>query len=224
MPSKSLVPIVAWLAISLFLIVNVSAECYGPNTCIEGYVWRQAVPDDYVCVTPATRSQTSEDNSLAATRVNPNGGPYGPNTCLDGYVWRQAVPTDYVCVTPATRTQAAEDNSQAANRVLSMNVWITDWAPESDDYPYIKVNGDHFNLGPVQVGIFNDDGSTSQPWTTYTAASYSGYVAGSFGAETQVNDCSSDVPAGTVNAYVQVLDVTSGCYSAKVPVEVCFNL
>lgn len=206
------------------LLRFVSAECYGPNTCIEGYVWRQAVSDDYVCVTPATRSQAWEDNSLAASRVNPAGGPYGPDTCLDGYVWRQAVPTDHVCVTPATRTQTWEDNSQASDRVLSMNIWVTDWAPEPYDYPYIKVNGDHFNYGPVQVVIFNDDGSEAQGWTTYTAGSYPGYVAGAFGAETQVNDCSSEVPAGTTNGYVQVYDVTSGCYSEKLRVDVCFNL
>jgi hypothetical protein len=42
---------------------------YGPYTCIQGYVWRQVVPDDYTCVTPAVRSQAAYDNSQAASRV-----------------------------------------------------------------------------------------------------------------------------------------------------------
>ena len=85
--------------------------------CIQGYVWREAVPSDHVCVTPPTRDQTAYDNSQAAARRDPNGGPYGPDTCLNGYVWREAFTSDHVCVTPATRSQAAYDNSQAAYRV-----------------------------------------------------------------------------------------------------------
>jgi hypothetical protein len=42
---------------------------YGPYTCIQGYVWRQVVPDDYTCVTAAVRSQAAYDNSQAANRV-----------------------------------------------------------------------------------------------------------------------------------------------------------
>jgi hypothetical protein len=97
---------------------------YGPDTCLVGYVWRQAYSSsDHVCVAPATRAQAAYDNSQAAFRVNPNG-PYGPDTCVNGYVWREAdagidyIVTDHVCVTPATRAQAAYDNSQAASRRL----------------------------------------------------------------------------------------------------------
>ena len=39
-----------------------------PDTCLQGYVWREAVPGDYVCVTPETRAQAAQDNSLAASR------------------------------------------------------------------------------------------------------------------------------------------------------------
>jgi hypothetical protein len=42
---------------------------YGPYTCVQGYVWRQVVPNDYTCVTPAVRSQAWSDNSQAANRV-----------------------------------------------------------------------------------------------------------------------------------------------------------
>jgi len=40
----------------------------GPDTCLEGYVWREAVAGDHVCVTPETRDQTAEDNRLADGR------------------------------------------------------------------------------------------------------------------------------------------------------------
>ena len=42
---------------------------YGPHTCISGYVWREAWPADDVCVTPAIRTQTAEENRTARDRV-----------------------------------------------------------------------------------------------------------------------------------------------------------
>src|SRR5262249_2014866 len=71
---------------------------HGPDTCKNGFVWREARPGDNVCVTPQTRSQTAADNRMAAFRRSPNGGPYGPSTCKQGYVWREAFPGDLVCV------------------------------------------------------------------------------------------------------------------------------
>ena len=48
---------------------------FGPDTCVSGYVWREAYPNDHVCVLPATRTQAGSDNSQAAGRVaRPNGG------------------------------------------------------------------------------------------------------------------------------------------------------
>jgi hypothetical protein len=38
------------------------------DTCLQGYVWREAVPGDHVCVTPETRTQAADDNSQAASR------------------------------------------------------------------------------------------------------------------------------------------------------------
>lgn len=86
------------------------------DSCLPGYVWREAVADDHVCVTSDVRDQTREDNRLAGTRRDPLGGAYGPDTCLTGFVWREAVTDDHVCVTPETRSQAQQDNSQAAAR------------------------------------------------------------------------------------------------------------
>jgi hypothetical protein len=89
---------------------------YGPDTCKQGYVWREAFDGDTVCVTPETRAQAAADNAQAAARRSPNGGPYGPDTCRSGYVWREARPEDLVCVTPETRAQTANDNAQANQR------------------------------------------------------------------------------------------------------------
>ncbi|WP_138503879.1 hypothetical protein [Nostoc sp. PA-18-2419] len=113
---------------SLTLMFSHSAQAqglpYGPDTCRQGYVWREAVPNDHVCVTPRTRSQAAKDNSQVANRIQPGGGPYGSFTCRQGYVWREAVPNDYVCVTPQTRSQVAKDNKQANNRRASSGVTI----------------------------------------------------------------------------------------------------
>jgi hypothetical protein len=92
-----------------------SAPPQDKDACKSGFVWRQAVPADHVCVTQAVQSQTASDNRQAARR-SPTGGPYGPDTCLQGYVWRDAVANDHVCVSLETRSQAAADNAQAANR------------------------------------------------------------------------------------------------------------
>ena len=39
---------------------------YGPDTCIQGYVWREAQPSDHVCVTPPIRDATAQQNAAAA--------------------------------------------------------------------------------------------------------------------------------------------------------------
>ena len=99
------------------LIANPPRDCtYGPDTCIRGFVWRVAAPNDHVCVRPNVREQARVDNSQASARRSPTGGPSGPNTCLSGYVWREAFAGDVVCVVPKTRSQAAQDNNQANAR------------------------------------------------------------------------------------------------------------
>ena len=36
---------------------------YGPDTCRQGFVWREVVPADHVCVTPQVRDETRLENS-----------------------------------------------------------------------------------------------------------------------------------------------------------------
>ena len=83
--------------------------------CIQGYVWREAIPGDHVCVTPEARAQVQRDNNEALNRRDTKG-PQGPNTCVEGYVWREAAPGDYVCVRPEIRAQAQRENTDAVNR------------------------------------------------------------------------------------------------------------
>jgi hypothetical protein len=84
----------------------------GPDSCLDGFVWRDAGPNDHVCVTPARRDRAAEDNELADSRRNPNGGEWGPDTCLEGFIWREAFPGDHVCVTPARFDQVQEENAR----------------------------------------------------------------------------------------------------------------
>lgn len=89
---------------------------YGPDTCIQGYVWREAQPSDHVCVAPPIRDATTQQNAAGPQNVEPGGGAYGPNTCKQTFVWRNAYDGDVVCVTVAVRNQAAEDNAAAQSR------------------------------------------------------------------------------------------------------------
>ena len=89
------------------------------GACISGYVWREAKPNDRVCVTPASRTQAAADNHMAPARRQSGGGAYGPATCKQGYVWREAFAGDTVCVTPEARTRTAEENTRAATRLAS---------------------------------------------------------------------------------------------------------
>jgi hypothetical protein len=92
---------------------------YGSDTCKPGYVWRDAVRDDHVCVTSAARDQAAADNRAARSRMQPGGGASGPDTCKSGFVWRGATPADHVCVTPPIRAQVAADNQVARSRRLA---------------------------------------------------------------------------------------------------------
>ena len=89
---------------------------YGPDTCKQGYVWREAIPSDHVCVLPAMRSLVQTENKRAWKLRDPNGR-YGSDSCKQGYVWREAFTGDRVCVTPQRRTQTQRQNAVAARRV-----------------------------------------------------------------------------------------------------------
>jgi len=89
---------------------------YGPDTCIQGLVWREARAGDTVCVTPGFRSSTAAQNSAPYA----NKVPASIN-CVSGFVWREAFDGDIICVTPDIRSQnwaanaAAQRNYQRNN-------------------------------------------------------------------------------------------------------------
>jgi hypothetical protein len=85
-----------------------------PGTCKQGFVWRQANPEDHACVLSVSRQQAVNDNA-SAVQYTVKGGP-APALCLQGYVWREANAQDHVCVSPQVRTQTAQENQQSPAR------------------------------------------------------------------------------------------------------------
>ncbi|WP_327092194.1 hypothetical protein OIE66_16600 [Nonomuraea sp. NBC_01738] len=82
-----------------------------PGKCVSGYVYRLAVPEDRVCVTPETRTQTARDNEDASVWEDDTGD------CILNRTRRLAVPGDSVCVTQSTRLKVISDNKTAASRI-----------------------------------------------------------------------------------------------------------
>ncbi|ETK32725.1 hypothetical protein [Microbispora sp. ATCC PTA-5024] len=201
---------------------------FGPDTCLQGYVWREARTGDVVCVTSAVRAQAAADNSVRASRWT--SGPFGPHTCVNGYVWREAFTGDDVCVLPSVRSQALSDNAKAADRKVSARLWIskytipphdngdgTSTSTSVDDIPRLKLNGDHYNFGQVRLYIRYTSGHLF--WSgSVTASAHAGFAGGSFGKKTGVFDCTA--PGRPANGYAQAYDVISGRWSARVPVRV----
>jgi hypothetical protein len=63
---------------------------YGPDTCKQGYVWREAFDGDHVCVTPEIRTEAAADNATAESRKAANtsvsgGSNSGGKASASGY-------------------------------------------------------------------------------------------------------------------------------------------
>ncbi|MFC4008408.1 hypothetical protein ACFOY2_14345 [Nonomuraea purpurea] len=200
----------------------------GPDTCLVGFVWREARPTDHVCVTPKVRDRTKVENRLKYTNWVP--GAYGPHTCIKGMVWREAFAGDDVCASPRSRDEARRDNAAAADRRVTAKLWISTYrlgptdngdgtasTTSTDDIPRLKLNGSHFNLGQVKLFIYYNTGKLF--WSgTVTATRNGTHAGGSWGKQTGKFDCST--PGKPANAYARAQDVTSGRWSASVPVRV----
>jgi hypothetical protein len=195
---------------------------YGPNTCLQVYVWRGAFPGDVVCVTGATRSQAAYDNSQAAVRRNPKGGSYGPDTCIEGYVWREASTTDHVCVTPSTRAQAASDNKQARARRDSLRISLSTYTippvcvgdtctiTSTDNVPRFRLNVDHINAAMAKAVLRRiSDGRILHSWTV-NAAPLETAPGGRIRLKTGVFKC-----PGVPDSYFQVFDSVSTRWSSR---------
>ncbi|MEO3769870.1 RICIN domain-containing protein [Micromonospora sp. B9E7] len=89
---------------------------FGPSTCTQGNVWREATPGDHVCVDPKTRQFVKLDNRNPNQFRNPADQTFGPDTCQQGFVWREATPQDHLCVAPQVRETHKRFNESAATR------------------------------------------------------------------------------------------------------------
>jgi hypothetical protein len=98
--------------------VSSAAGAYGPDTCAAGYVWREAIPSDHVCVTPQSRTTVRHENRSYGSLIDVNGAS-GSNSCISGYVWREAFSGDAVCVTPGRRSAVLEENAEAASHLAN---------------------------------------------------------------------------------------------------------
>lgn len=85
------------------------AQLQEQGACKPGYVWREASPDDHVCVRPTRRAEAQHENSVAKLRVDPTGDA-GPNSCRGRFVWREAYDGDVVCVSKDRREQVRREN------------------------------------------------------------------------------------------------------------------
>lgn len=116
---------------------------YGPETCNSGFVWRDGVPGDHICVTPERRQKVADDFNTASsrrpprefpvpsgTRCNPllkkvgdppppGCSPAGQEMCNAGFVARDIPGEDViVCVDPAEADLLKQENANpTANRV-----------------------------------------------------------------------------------------------------------
>jgi hypothetical protein len=188
---------------ALVLPAAAGAADYGPATCLNGYVWREAFPGDVVCVTPATRARAAQDNAAAASRRDPNAG-YGPYGCQSGYVWREARVSDLVCVTPNIRDQAKADNAAAASRRNSVNLTLT----RSGGKHVVSVT--NINNGRATVGLWFSNLKPIKTWKVDVSGNR-------FALRTDKPVCSG----GPLNAFFQVKDPSSGRWSPRVPITYC---
>jgi hypothetical protein len=205
------------LVLTFFLLLSSLVAAmgnYGPDTCLEGWVWREAYTGDVVCVTPATRTQAAEDNAAASSRVVISRWPFKSKLCKSGYVWRQADPTDYVCVLPATAAQAQADNAQAANRRASLNIWLSTWTDpnlpwktcaQGTNTVGVVVNGDHFNLATVTVGIYNLVNNATLASVTLPAIASPPLIAGTFSLTFNIPYCAPSLDSFP-DAFAQAYD------------------
>jgi hypothetical protein len=178
------------------------AADYGPNTCLNGYVWRAAFPGDAVCVTPATRTRAAQDNAAAASRRDPSAG-YGPYGCQSGYVWREAQASDLVCVTPNIRDQAKADNAAAASRRNSVTLSLY-----GSNGKHV-VNVTNINNGRATVGLWFANLKPIKTWTVNVSGNRFALGTG------------QPVCDGPKNAFFQVKDPTSGRWSARAYITYC---
>src|SRR5437879_2092442 len=99
----------------LSIMIMLSAICASAQArCRQGFVWREAFPGDYVCVTPEARSQAAQDNRSAS---GSNDHQFRAGACTQSLLSSVDDQHDLVSVPPAMRQQIWDDNAGASGRV-----------------------------------------------------------------------------------------------------------
>jgi len=175
---------------------------YGPDTCLEGYVWRGVTLADHVCVRSSVRDQVAADNQQPDAHRNPDG------TCASPYVPRNAVANDSICVAPATRQQVVFDNQRAALRRNSLRTTLGTYY--RGDSPRYRLTTDHINLGTAVVVLYKANGAKIASWSK-PVADDPAVPGGRLTLRTGQLVCN-----GGRDAYFKVRDPSSGRWSAPV--------
>jgi hypothetical protein len=102
---------------ALAAVASFGAATHAPSAdaaafCKSGYVWREAFPGDFACVTPQDRQTIKDENALAGVRKVANS-----SFCVSGFVWRETRPSDLTCVSTAARSREVSNNANAVFRV-----------------------------------------------------------------------------------------------------------
>jgi hypothetical protein len=95
------------------VVVPAAVQAQPADTCIQGFLWREANPTDHVCVQGGMAHEVHVQNLHPTDNQVP-----GSNTCVSGFVWREAFDGDTVCVSPDFRANVRADNAAAASRVV----------------------------------------------------------------------------------------------------------
>lgn len=103
------------VAVGVATVAGVMPAAAQSDSCQQGYVWRETVANDHVCVVQDAKEQAAADNAAAAQRRVAGAG----DACIDGYVWRLITADDHVCVTQQTRAETQLDNTLSASRLAS---------------------------------------------------------------------------------------------------------
>jgi hypothetical protein len=211
-----------------------AAGDYGKDTCLEGYTWRETIPTDHVCVTPAARAQAQADNAAAAQRRWGTG-------CQPDYTWRGAIATgeadleaavsfayatgqdptvyvqahfdalaanDRVCVTSAVRSQTVADNNAWNTRVLRMSVDLSPYTAP------VTLQGRGFNAGTAYVAVVRSSDNTVL-WQTWISTS----AGADFTVTAPFDTCAPYAPSTPV--YLTAYDYTAGVWRTGPTREVC---
>lgn len=155
-PTRLAVAAIAAAAVAVPAPAHAEPLPYGPDTCVQGYVWREARTGDTVCVTPDIRAAVAQQNANPGAHKDPNGA-YGPESCAQGYVWREAFDGDTICVTPDFRQQMFDDNAAASSRKQATQPKPTTQAAGSTIVLEVTGSGEVYSIWSIPFGQVGGD-------------------------------------------------------------------